>query len=141
MIGAPSPRPRSGFPTPFLVGAVVGLALAGLAAAACAFLLAPRPDASTYQAVFLTNGQAYFGKLRGASSRTPVLDDVYYLQTPVQGQASGTPQFSLAKLGQGEVHGPQDRMFINRDQLLFWEDLRQDSQVLKTIGESKSRKQ
>src|SRR5579871_553977 len=32
-----------------------------------------------YQAVLLSNGAVYYGKLSGFGSRTPVLNDVYYI--------------------------------------------------------------
>src|ERR1700680_4308875 len=38
---------------------------------------------TTYQAVLLTNGSVYFGKLDGYQTKFPVLSDVYYVQTGV----------------------------------------------------------
>ncbi len=98
---------------------------------------------SGYQAVFLTNGQVYFGKLADADSDYPVLTDIYYLQVvqpPLQGQQTQTqaatsqsqPQISLVKLG-NELHGPVDEMHIAKSQILFYEDMKQDSQVYKAI--------
>lgn len=43
-------------------------------------------------------------------------------------------RISLAKLG-NELHGPEDKMFINSDQLLFWENLKDDGQVAKAISD------
>ena len=65
-----------------------------------------------YQAVFLTNGQVYFGKVNNVDSSYVKLTDIYYLQVQQQVQpkdtsSSATPQVSLAKLG-GELHGPED---------------------------------
>ncbi len=149
MLQPSSLSPRS---VSFGTGALVGLVLAVVVWAIYSWSVLPRPDGSTYQAVFLTNGQVYFGKLSGESTRTPKLEDVFYLQANQalqQGQpsearaATGTPgtapspQFSLAKLGKAEIHGPQDRLFLNKQQVLFWEDLRSDSQVVKTIAEYK----
>ena len=94
---------------------------------------------SDYQAVFLSNGQVYFGKLSGESSNTPVLKDIYYLQVQQQVQpadnadkASQTPQVQLVKLG-NEIHGPLDEMRFNRDTLLFVEDLKSDGKVVTAI--------
>ncbi|HVY67865.1 MAG TPA: hypothetical protein VHA30_03150 [Patescibacteria group bacterium] len=98
--------------------------------------------ASGYQAVFLTNGQVYFGKLSHAEGNYLTLDDIYYLQVvqpPLQGsqpqdQAASQqqPQISLVKLG-NELHGPVDEMHISREQVLFYEDLKSDGQVVKAI--------
>ncbi|MDR3642557.1 MAG: hypothetical protein P4L74_02925 [Candidatus Doudnabacteria bacterium] len=104
-------------------------------------------DASGYEAVFLTNGQVYFGKLSNADSDYPTLTDIYYLQVgPQQGSAtsptqtsSSTPQqqISLVKLG-NELHGPEDQMFISRTQILFYEDLKSSGQVVKAILQDKA---
>ncbi len=84
-------------------------------------------DPDAYQAIFLTNDQIYFGHLKNISSDYLILSDVYYVKI----DQSGTGQ--LVKLGAGEPHGPQDKMIINQDQVLFWENLKFDSQVIKTI--------
>ncbi|MEK7554851.1 MAG: hypothetical protein AAB518_02615 [Patescibacteria group bacterium] len=90
----------------------------------------------SYQAVFLTNDQVYFGKLSRSDSQYPVLREVFYLQVTQVLQPSNTANpgtnVNLVKLG-GELHGPEDAMFLNRDQILFYEDLKSDSQVVKAI--------
>lgn len=97
-----------------------------------------------YQAVFLTNGQVYFGKLANSGGEYMQLSDVYYLQVDQDVQGTGESkqaeeattedqsQVSLAKLG-GELHGPEDAMQINRDQVLFWENLTDSSKVVSAI--------
>ena len=92
---------------------------------------------SSYQAVFLTNGQVYFGKLYRENSSFPVLRDVYYLQVtqppqPLQEGQTPPTNINLVKLG-GELHGPQDEMRINKNQILFVEDLKNDSKVVTAI--------
>ncbi len=90
-----------------------------------------------YQAVFLNSGQVYFGKLSGENGLYPVLRDVFYLQVaqspqPLQQGETPQPNMSLVKLG-SELHGPTDQMKINRNQILFIEDLRPDSRVVQSI--------
>ena len=86
-----------------------------------------------YQAVFLTNNQVYFGKLMGSRGNYAVLTDIFYLQVgqPLQ-PSQPNPNVNLVKLG-SELHGPDDRMEINRDHILFVESLKADSQVVKAI--------
>lgn len=98
------------------------------------------PSTSDYQAVFLNNGQVYFGKLSYERSQFPVLRGIYYLQItqPIQpGEANDTPaNINLVKLGE-ELHGPTDEMRINRDSIIFVEDLRDDSRVVQAIKQLK----
>lgn len=100
---------------------------------------------SGYQAVFLTNGQVYFGKLSDVSAVYATLVDIYYLQVtqpPLQGSAQEgqqqqqqqQPQLSLVKLGQ-ELHGPVDEMKLNREHILFYEDIKEDGRVMQAIRE------
>ena len=86
-----------------------------------------------YQAVFLDNDQVYFGQLDDANQTYATLTDIFYLQIgqPLQPSDPAT-NVNLIKLG-GELHGPIDQMTINREHILFIEDLRADSQVVQAI--------
>ena len=88
---------------------------------------------SDYQAVFLTNDQVYFGKVGKSLGDQVLLTDIYYLQVsqPLQ-PSSPEPNVNLVKLG-NELHGPADIMRINRDHILFIEDLKPDSKVVEAI--------
>lgn len=102
----------------------------------------------SWQAVFLTNNQVYFGHLSLASGRFVELTEVHYLQVrqgqpPPQPLQEGQPpptQITLVRLG-GEPHGPEREMFISRDNILFWENLRDDSQVVVAIKTLKEQQQ
>lgn len=93
-----------------------------------------------YQAVFLDNGQVYFGKLDRLNNPYVELTDIYYLQVDQQVQPDQSDQdapqqqISLAKLG-NELHGPEDKMFINPGKIVFWENLKTDGQVTQAIIE------
>lgn len=97
-----------------------------------------------YQAVFLTNGQVYFCKLSKVASSYVKCTDIYYLQVQQTVQpedktkTAETPQVSLAKLG-GELHGPEDVMYISRQQVLFWENLKTDGKVANAIADYKKK--
>jgi hypothetical protein len=98
-------------------------------------------NTNQFQAVFLTNGQVYFGKLTDLNHKYVTLTDIYYLQVQstngslqnASGNASSNSQVSLAKLG-SELHGPEDKMSISSDQVLFWENLKNDSKVSQAIS-------
>ena len=105
-------------------------------------------DLSKYQAVFLVNGQVYFGKVTDANSQTLILENIYYLRSAGDLQTSeiknstttpATDNFSLVKLG-NELHGPEDKMSINLNQVLFTEDLKIDSKVVEAIRAYENKK-
>ena len=99
-------------------------------------------DASTYQAVFLTNDQVYFGILIHPEAQFPVLSDVFYVQlngSVEEFKSQGTsPTGKIVRLGKSEPHGPANKMILNRDHILFYENLRPDSSVLRIIQGLKS---
>lgn len=95
-------------------------------------------ETDKYQAVFMSNGQVYFGRLSKVDTGYAQLTDVYYLQVQQAVQPAADkketdePKVSLTKLG-NELHGPTDKMHISRDQILFWENLKDDSTVVEAI--------
>jgi len=99
-------------------------------------------DTKRKQAVFLTNGQVYFGEIKEVNKQYIDLRGIYYLNVNQQVQpdqkdpkattTQAQNSISLVKLG-CELHGPQDRMLINRDQVTFWENLKSDGQVAKAV--------
>jgi len=91
-----------------------------------------------YKAVFLLNNQVYFGKIESENNNKLVLNNVYYLQVNQQeettkGKTESQPQTSLVKLGE-EIHGPENRLEIMNQNVLFIETLRKDSKILEAIG-------
>ena len=90
-------------------------------------------DPGSYQAIFLTNDQVYFGRLKNINSDYLFLSDVYYAKVNEGGAGQ------LVKLGAIEPHKPKDGMIINQDQVLFWENLNDDSPVVNTIRSMQSK--
>ncbi len=102
-------------------------------------------DGGKLQAVFLNGGQVYFGNIKELNDKYVQMDNIYYLrvnQTVQPNQQSATGQqaaqndISLVKLG-CELHGPTDEMQINREQVIFWENLKDDGQVAKAVADYK----
>lgn len=121
--------------TILLVAVIVGVAFSGRST------VASNIDDSKYQAVFLnsSDGQVYFGKLTVENRNYYKLTDIYYVrvqQVQPDKNTQAQQNISLAKLG-SEIHGPQDVMYINADHVLFWENLKDDGQVVKAIQEYK----
>lgn len=134
----------------FLVGLVV---LAVLAMGAW-FLLSSQKNAATaidssrYQAVFLANGQVYFGKLHPFNATAMKMTDVYYLQATEddaaadpenpQQTSSASKNVELIKLGD-EIHGPEDEMIILLNQVTFYENLKPNSKIAESIERHKQK--
>lgn len=101
---------------------------------------ASRVDNSKLQAVFLNGGQVYFGNITNLNDQFIRVKNIYYLRVNQQVQPDGQAQstdasdVSLVKLG-CELHGPEDEMLINREQVIFWENLKTDGQVAKAVKE------
>ncbi len=98
-------------------------------------------DSSKMQAVFLNGGQVYFGHISHLNSQYLRVKDIYYLrvnqtvqpnQQNTANQQATQNDISLVKLG-CELHGPEDSMVINREQIIFWENLKGDGQVAKAV--------
>jgi len=85
-----------------------------------------------YQAVFLTNGQVYFGTVQSKTKDEVFLSDIYYLQSNKNSAGESNDDVNLVKLG-NELHGPENSMLINRNHVVFIENLRDDSKVVKAI--------
>jgi hypothetical protein len=97
-------------------------------------------DKNKLQAVFINvngteGGQVYFGKIVDMTSQYIRLTNVFYIQNQ-QAQGQQGSAYNLVKLG-CELHGPTDEMIVNRDQVFFWENLKDDSQVAKKVAEFK----
>lgn len=81
------------------------------------------------QAVFLNGGQVYFGHITAINDKYLRLNDIYYLQVsqtvqPNGTQAAGNP--TLVALG-CELHRPANQMIINQSQVMFWENLKNET--------------
>ena len=90
-----------------------------------------------YQAVLLSNGQVFFGRLENASSDYPILRDVFYIQSQTNPESKQVTS-TIVRRGR-ELHGP-DRMIINRRSIMLIEPVKEDSQVGSFIAENAKQK-
>jgi len=91
---------------------------------------------SEYQAVVLTDGHAFFGKLEGLGTPYPVLRDVYYVRPTPDPQGGPETANLLVKRGQ-ESHAPE-YMVLNANHILLVEPVARDSKVAELIAQQKS---
>lgn len=105
-------------------------------------------DSSKHQAVFLSTGQVYFGKLEPMNNNYMKLTDVFYIQSGGSATADtssgespedvdSSASMQLIKLGE-EVHAPEDQIVVNKEHVLFYENIRPEGRVSKLIEDYKS---
>lgn len=98
----------------------------------------PKLDLKTdYQAIFLNNGQVFFGKVEKAGSAYPLIRDVYYVQPQTDPKTKETKNI-LIKRG-NEWHGP-DMMYLNARHIVVIEPVANNSRVSQLIKEAKNHK-
>lgn len=90
------------------------------------------------QAVILTNGQAFFGRIREVRRDFVILSDVFYVQSQVKPE---TKEVKSVLIQRGnELHAPRE-MAVNRSSILMIEPVGADSTVAKLIEQHRERKQ
>jgi hypothetical protein len=88
----------------------------------------PSLGRAQYQAVFLTNGQTYFGRYYDRLGAYAKIEDVYYLQETAAADASGASDTRIVRRGR-ELHEPTSRTLIPKSAILFVEDLTDASPI------------
>ena len=96
------------------------------------FVLTPPVGHAKYQAVFLVNGQIFFGRFYDRLGPYAKIDDAYYIQQQPAAEQGQQGETKLVRRG-AELHGPSPEMLVPKSAILFTEDLRADSQVAQFI--------
>ena len=88
-----------------------------------------------YQAIFMDNGQVFFGKIENAGGTYPLIREVFYIgrQTSPDGKEVKN---ILVKRG-NEWHGPE-YMYINGQHIVVIEPVAANSRVAQLIKEAKA---
>lgn len=132
---------------PWIVGAVLAVLLlvAGVFLFKQTTSIASEIDSNRFQFIKLQNtidGPEYFGKLSVINDDYYRLTDVFYLKRKTSDTNANNEEsvedvdasdFELIKLG-NELHGPDDEMIIPRQNVLYFENLKSDGTVSKTIA-------
>jgi hypothetical protein len=88
----------------------------------------PSLGRAQYQAVFLANGQTYFGRYYDRLGAYAKIEDVYYLQQVQSSDTNAPADTKIVRRGQ-ELHEPTSRMLIPKSAILFVEDLTDASPI------------
>lgn len=90
----------------------------------------------SYQAIFLTNGQAYFGNITEITNEYIILEEPYSIKLQ-QKQTDGegeTAQSEVKLLSiEDEFYKPVGYMLIKKSQINFIEELQDSSQIIEII--------
>lgn len=104
----------------------------------------------TYQALFLKTGEVYFGKVSVDGPDQVSLSDAYYFRyddsltdvnAPVENGKGAiiiepmSARVALVKRG-SEAHRPDSTMHFVKNNVLFWEDLKTNSNIYQSIIQS-----
>ena len=89
-----------------------------------------------YQAVFLTNGQTYFGRYYDRIGAYVKIEDVYYLQEAQSTDPSQPSGTKLVRRG-AELHAPTHRMLVPKSAILFVEDLTDASPIAQFMAQDR----
>ena len=122
---------------------------------ACKYFAYQGVDTTRYQAVYLDNDNVYFGKVQYLVNGDMLLNDVFRVQAETDSKTTSgstsaqattgasadtstsqqaAPEIRLIKPGK-ELHAPDDIMLINKDKVLFIENLASDGVVTKAIND------
>lgn len=103
------------------------------------WLLIPRGEkinTSGYQVVYMSTGQVYFGQLKNTHGEYLTLRAPYTAQDVAPNSeteaATAESATTLLKVSK-QQYGPEDVISLKSDQVLFWQNLRDDSKVTQAI--------
>lgn len=100
-------------------------------------------DAGKYQAVSISDGQIYFGKLSAVNDEYVKLSGAYYLQAqPTESEDADSKQqpatqgdVKLIKL-ENKIYGPENEIVIAKSQIISYENLQPEGQVAKWLKDN-----
>lgn len=103
------------------------------------------------KAVFLTDGQVYFGDVEVANNDFLLIKNPYYLQTAVKLQGTGDDKEKqeakqslqvVALGGEGlQYHAPERAMYIPWDKIKYIENMTGESEILKVMQQDPATQQ
>ena len=99
-------------------------------------------DQDKWQAVFLNNNQVFFGHVVSEDENKLVLREIYYPQKPLilQQQSEQQPSdFTIVKFG-GEIYGTEDEMVVNRENILYVANIKEESKIVAAIRKYQEKK-
>jgi hypothetical protein len=119
---------RSSSALPAKLGLFVALFIATLLFVQWWDFTVPSLGHTTYQAVFLANGQTYFGRYYDRLGPYAKVENAFYIQQTRSDDRDAPPASKLVRRG-SELHEPTSAMLIAKTAIVFVEDLQEGSSV------------
>jgi hypothetical protein len=119
---------RSSSARPARVGLFITLFVATILLVQWWDFTVPSVGRATYQAVFLANGQTYFGRYYERLGPYAKVENVFYIQQNRSTADDSPPESRLVRRG-SELHEPTSAMLIAKSAILFVEDLHEGSPI------------
>jgi hypothetical protein len=88
----------------------------------------PSIGGARYQAVFLSNGQTYFGHYVDRLGPYAKIENAFYIQQTPAANENEVASSKIVRRG-NELHEPEPFVLLPKSAILFVEDLRADSSV------------
>lgn len=88
----------------------------------------PALGGARYQAVFLSNGQTYFGHFVDRLGPYAKIENAFYIQQTPAANENEAATSKIVRRG-AELHEPEPFVLLPKTAILFVEDLRADSSV------------
>jgi hypothetical protein len=96
----------------------------------------PAVGRGSYQAIFMTNGQTYFGRYYDRFGAYAKIENVYYLQQTAAADPNAAPDTKIVRRG-SELHGPGSRMLVPKSAIQFVEDLSDGSPIAQFMAQDR----
>ena len=109
---------------------VITIVLLGIIIILSVNLLVSMGNRNHYSAVYLDNGEIYFGKLRYFPSLH--LTNVYFLQKNYNALTASLSPYMLAKLT-NSIWGAEDKLSLNRDKIVWINQLGNNSELARAM--------
>ena len=98
----------------------------------------PSIGAARYQAVFLANGQTYFGRYLDRIGPYVKVEHAYYIRQAPATNEDTPPDLQIVRRG-SELHAPPAAMLIPKSSILFIEDLQPSSPFAEFMDRDRAR--
>ena len=131
---AAAPSGGGGFLSAGWIGAIVVVVIAVVVIVLALGQFGPFSRGNTWTAVFLTDNEVFFGHVKSENTSNLELTNVYYLQKS-QSNTNAPATLSVLGLVANQVQCPTDDLVINRNVVLYTQQLQSGSYITQQLNQ------